>query len=107
VFIFIDERMHHRLRLKDLSCRGVCGLTDMPLTIGQIVVVQLEEMLMPSAEVRWVKHSMVGLNFIRPIPLAKLKRLCERHKAGARWSPAMRAAPAVTGWWNEASAARR
>ncbi len=99
VFLFLDDRQHYHLHIKDLSFSGMSGLTDVPLKPGDLVTVQLEEMLMPSAEVRWARNALVGLSFLNPLPLTRFKRLCERQKAGARWSPAMRASASATGGW--------
>ncbi len=99
IFIFLDTRLRHRMRLRDLSILGLSGLSDAPLIVGQTVIVQLEELLLPAAEVTWTRLSLAGLNFINPLASAKLQRLYDRHEAGARWSPAMRAAPAAHGWW--------
>lgn len=99
VYLFVDDRQHHRLHIKDLSFSGMSGLTDVPLQPGDLVTVQLEEMLLPSAEVRWTRNALVGLVFLNPLPVTRFKRLCERQKAGARWSPAMRASGSSGGGW--------
>lgn len=104
VFIFVDDDQRFRLRLRDLASLGMSGLSDAPLEIGQRVIVQLEEMLMPAAEVVWTRRAMVGLLFINALPLVRMKRLCERHEAGAAWSPAMRAGSDLHSWWTDVAA---
>jgi len=101
VFLFLPGDQRYRLRVRDVCVHGASGLTDAPIGVGEQLVVQLEEMLMPAAEVVWTKCAMVGLNFINPLPLARLNRLRERHAAGAAWSPAMRAGSDLHGWWTD------
>lgn len=104
VYLFVDPDQRFRLRLKDLCALGISGLTDAPLEIGQRITVQLEEMLMPAADVVWTRRAMVGLSFINMLPLARMKQLCERHEAGAAWSPAMRAGSDLHAWWTDLAA---
>jgi hypothetical protein len=53
--------------LKNLSSKGGCGLTDMPLAVGSLVFLQLRKPLYFAAEVRWVRSLAIGLEFLRPI----------------------------------------
>jgi hypothetical protein len=101
LFLFMEGDQRFRLRLRDLCCSGLSGLTDAPLNVGETLVVQLEEMLMPAAQVVWTRRALTGLTFINPIPLARFKRLCERQEAGAPWSPAMRAGSDMHSWWTD------
>ena len=87
-----------------MCTHGVSGLTDAPLAMGETLIVQLEEMLMPAAQVVWTQRAMVGLAFINPVPLARMKRLAERHESGAAWSPAMRAGSDLHSWWTDPDA---
>lgn len=107
VFLFLEGDQRYRFRLRDLCCLGISGLTDAPLRVGESVVVQIEEMLMPAAEVIWTQRAMAGLAFINPLPLARVKRLADRHAAGAAWSPAMRANSDLHGWWTDVDAQRK
>jgi hypothetical protein len=66
-----------------------------------LLIVQLEEMLMPGAEVVWTHRALAGLRFVNPVPPARFKRLCERQEAGAAWSPAMRAGSDLHSWWTD------
>lgn len=104
VFLFVDGDQRYRLRLRDLCSLGASGLTDAPLGVGEQLVVQLEEMLMPAATVVWTRCAMVGLTFVNPLPLTRFNRLCERHAAGSAWSPAMRAGSDMHGWWTDTAA---
>lgn len=99
LYLFLENDVRCRLKVRDLGCTGLSGLTDTPLQTGQMIVVQLEEMLMPSAEVIWTRRFMVGFHFVTPLPGAKLQRIRERHEAGAAWSPAMRAGSDMHSWW--------
>jgi hypothetical protein len=103
VFLFLPGDERYRLRLRDLCSLGASGLTDAPVGIGEQFILQLEEMLMPAAEVIWTRCAMIGLHFINPLPLSRVKRLRERHAAGAAWSPAMRAGSDLHGWWTDAT----
>jgi hypothetical protein len=103
LFLFLEGDQRFRLRVRDLGCHGVSGLTDAPLTPGQSLIVQLEEMLMPAADVIWTRRAWAGLRFVNPVPLARFRRLCDRHEAGAAWSPAMRSGSDLHNWWTEPS----
>jgi hypothetical protein len=102
VFLFLDGEQRFRFRVRDLGCTGIAGITAAPLKIGQSLIVQLEEMLMPAADVVWTRRASAGLRFADPVPLARFRRLCERHEAGAAWSPAMRAGSDLHAWWTDA-----
>ena len=101
LFLFTQGDQRFRLRVRDFACTGLSGITDAPLTEGQSLIVQLEEMLMPGAEVVWTNGGLAGLRLIDPVPPARFKRLCERHEAGAAWSPAMRAGSDLHCWWTD------
>jgi hypothetical protein len=101
LFLFLKGDQRFRLRVRDLSFTGLSGLTDAPLTTGETLLVQLEEMLMPGAQVVWTRRALVGLHFVTPIPIPRFKRLCERHESGAAWSPAMRSGSDLHGWWTD------
>jgi hypothetical protein len=98
VFIFLDDRLRYRLRLKDLSEYGIAGLTDAPLDAGQQVIVQFEELFMPEAEVRWTRNAMVGMRFEKPLSQIRFDALLEKHAKGKPWSPAMRAGSPLDIW---------
>ena len=106
VFLFLPNDLSFRLRLKDVSCDGLSGLTDAPLSIGETVLVQFEETFMPAAYVTWTRNAWVGLSVVNPLPEARLRRLCERHKAGAAWSPAMRTNSDLAHWWTDVDEVR-
>lgn len=55
------------LHLKNLSSKGGCGLTDMPLAVGSQIFVELRKPHFFAAEVRWVRSLSIGLEFFRPI----------------------------------------
>lgn len=104
VFLFLVGDQRFRLRLRDLCSMGLSGLTDAPVSVGERLIVQLEEMLMPAADVVWTRRAMVGLSFINGLPLVRMKRLRELHKAGTAWSPAMRAGSDMHAWWTDLAA---
>ena len=104
LFLFRDDGQRLRLQVRDLSDLGVSGLIDAALQLGDAVLVQLEEMLMPEAVVIWARDGAAGLAFVEPVPLTHLSRISERHAAGAAWSPAMRAGSDLHSWWTDADA---
>lgn len=112
VFLFMEwysnakgakEPEKFTLRIKDLSLTGISGLTDAPIIPGDIVFVQLEETLIPAAELVWFRRSLVDFHFIEPLELRKFKRLKDAHDKGQLWSPAMRARSDLPGWWTNLS----
>ena len=62
-----DRRLQSVIHLKDLSCKGACGITDMPIAPGSMVFLEIRKKRFTAAEVRWVKHSLIGLRFYRPL----------------------------------------
>jgi len=101
VFLFLPNDQCFRLRLRDVSTDGLSGITDAPLSPGELVMVQFEETFMPAAHVAWTRNAWVGLSVVNPMPEARLQRLCDRHKEGAAWSPAMRTASDLHSWWTD------
>lgn len=104
LFVFRDDQSRFRLRVRDLSDLGVSGATDAMLRPGESVLVQLEEMLMPEAVVIWARGGAAGFAFMQPVAQAHLRRIAERHAAGAAWSPAMRAGSDLHSWWTDEDA---
>ena len=69
------------LHLKDLSCRGACGLTDMPIAVGAMIFITLRKGRFHAAEVRWVKNVMIGLRFYRTLDPDMVEKLHAAHLA--------------------------
>ena len=63
------------LRLKDLSCGGASALSDMPLTVGDVVYVQLDGRHEVAAEVRWVRRLWVGLKFVKALAPSLVRKV--------------------------------
>lgn len=101
VFLFLPDDQRFRLRLKDVSLTGVSGLTDAPVSVGELVMIQFEETLMPAGHVIWTRLSTIAVKLVNPLPLSRLKRLCDRHESGAAWSPAMRETSDLNNWWTD------
>ena len=62
-----DRRLQSFIGLKDLSCRGACGISEMPLSPGAIVFLEIRKKRYHAAEVRWVRNALIGLEFVRPL----------------------------------------
>lgn len=73
-------RAPHALHLKDVSCKGACGLTDAPVYVGQKVRIELNRDMQPLAEVRWVRKALIGVAFGEPLPHAFLRRYHSAHQ---------------------------
>ena len=63
------------LHLKNISSKGGCGITDMPLAIGSLVFVEIKKPHYFAAEVRWARNLSVGLEFFRPVRPEMIERL--------------------------------
>jgi len=65
------------LHLKNISSKGGCGLTDMPLAVGSLIFVELRKPHFSAAEVRWVRSLSIGLQFFRPVRAEMLEKPLE------------------------------
>ena len=63
------------LHLKNISSKGGCGFTDMPLAVGSLVFVEVRKPHYFAAEVRWARSLSVGLQFFRPVRPEMFERL--------------------------------
>jgi hypothetical protein len=63
------------LHLKNISSKGGCGITDMPLAVGSLVFVELRKPHFFAAEVRWARNLSIGLEFFRPVRPEMFERL--------------------------------
>jgi hypothetical protein len=70
------------LHLKNLSSKGGCGITEMPLAVGSLVFLQLSKPLFHAAEIRWVRSLSIGLEFLRPVRPEMFEKLYGRPVAG-------------------------
>lgn len=55
------------MHLKNISTKGGCGITDMPLAVGSLVFLELRKPHFYAAEVRWTRCLTIGLEFFRPV----------------------------------------
>ncbi len=78
----IAEGLPYVLRLKDLSCTGVCGLTDAPLVVGQAISLRFDNAEFVPGRIRWIRRSMFGAAFEEPIDLKRVEKL--RRARGGR-----------------------
>jgi len=63
------------MHLKNVSDKGGCGITDMPLAVGSLVFVELKKPHFFAAEVRWARSLSIGLEFFRPLRPEMYERL--------------------------------
>jgi hypothetical protein len=63
------------MHLKNLSTKGGCGFTDMPLAVGSLVFLELRKPHFWAAEVRWARSLSIGLEFFRPVRPEMLEKL--------------------------------
>lgn len=56
---------HSDVRVTDLSRSGLRGATDIPLAVGQLVFVSLDELTHCSGTIRWTQDHRFGLKFSR------------------------------------------
>jgi hypothetical protein len=69
------------LHLKELSWRGLCGLTDAPVAHGQQVAVLLAGGERVEAEIRWSRAVIVGAVFGEPLSDETMERLWRRYRS--------------------------
>jgi hypothetical protein len=77
-----DRRVQSVFHLKNMSSRGACGISDIPLPVGAIIFVQLKRRHYHAAEVRWVRNALVGLRFFKPLDESYLTGLPRRRRPG-------------------------
>jgi hypothetical protein len=70
------------MHLKNLSSKGGCGLTDMPLAVGSLVFLELRKPHYWAAEVRWARSLSIGLEFFRPVRPEMIEKLHGPPEAG-------------------------
>lgn len=85
--VITEDGLSHRFRLKDLSCKGVAGITAAPIENGQTVPVELVKGVAMPATVRWTRGTSVGLSFRHPLPTYLVSAILEadrRHRPPAK-----------------------
>ena len=76
----VVEGLGFDLHLKDLSWRGLCGLTDAPLARGQPIVVLFAGGQQIEAEIRWARTVVVGAVFREALPDEMLQKLWRKYR---------------------------
>lgn len=69
------------LRLKNLSSKGVCGLTDAPVAHGQMVTLVFNNGEQVGAEIRWTNKAMIGVSFTEALQADTMQKLRSRHRS--------------------------
>lgn len=77
----IVKGLAYDLRLKDLSWRGLCGLTDAPLARAQWVEILFADGEKIEAQIRWSRTVVVGAVFREPLSDDTLRRLWRRYQS--------------------------
>lgn len=72
------------LRLKDLSCTGLCGLTDVPLARGERIILLSDAWDGMVAEICWTRNVWLGANFLEPLELETVRKLRARYRGKRR-----------------------
>jgi hypothetical protein len=75
-----DRRGHSVIHLKDISCKGASGITELPVAVGSVVFLEVKPKRFFGAEVRWVRSAKIGLRFIRPLQPDMVEKEHEAHK---------------------------
>ena len=91
-----NRRIHSIFHLKNMSCRGACGISDMPLAVGSVIFVEVKSRRFQAAEVRWVRNALVGLHFVRPLDPGFLSRLPRARRSRGSMQAGARPAAAFT-----------
>jgi hypothetical protein len=65
--IIRERRTLGILHLRNLSTCGACGITDMPLSVGSRVFLELTKSHYYTAHVKWVNRLTIGLELCRPM----------------------------------------
>lgn len=77
-------KVQYVLHLKDLSCTGLCALTDAPLAPGDRVYLLFEQMEPCEVEICWTRRALFGAAFTKQLSLEVIRTLCRRRKRGSR-----------------------
>ena len=76
-----DRRVQSVIGLKDLSCKGACGISEMPLSVGSLVFLEIKKNRFHAAEVRWVRNALIGIRFYRPLEPDMVEKFHASHVA--------------------------
>ena len=69
------------MQLKDLSCTGGAGITEVAVPVGGTIFLYLPGGETRAAQVRWTRNTSMGFRFIRPLELETVLMLYRE-----RWS---------------------
>ena len=68
------------MQLKDLSCTGGAGITDLAVPVGGTIILHVADGEARAAQIRWVRNTTMGFHFIRPLEIELVLQLY-----GRRW----------------------
>jgi hypothetical protein len=68
------------IHLQNISLSGAHGLTDMPLSVGAIVFLELKRARFYAATVNWAERLGIGIEFNRPLRPELMKKLLAQSK---------------------------
>lgn len=63
------------MQLRDLSCTGLAGITDLAVPIDGTILIMLPSGKYLPAKVRWFRNTTMGVKFVRPLDLETVLRL--------------------------------
>ncbi len=69
------QGMTYRVHLKDLSCTGLCGITDAPLSPDQTAFFMFERWDAVPGQIRWIRNTLIGVAFVEPLPFELITRM--------------------------------
>ena len=75
-----ERRAQSVIHLKDISCKGASGITELPVAVGSVVFLEVKPKRFFAADVRWVRNALIGLRFIRPLQPDMVEKAYEAHK---------------------------
>ncbi len=78
------DSVRYRLRIKDASRTGLCGLTDAPLAPGQRVFLLFDGSAGHAAEICWIRNARIGASFLEPLANEELARMRAAHRLKRR-----------------------
>ena len=68
------------IHVKDLSASGLCGLTDAPLAVHQVVRLYLTKTDPVAIQIRWIRRALIGAAFMQGVSDEMMEELLRLYK---------------------------